>query len=42
MTKELRVQEPFHSEMADVLMYFISILLRYYVTPEIISEGLPK
>jgi NTP pyrophosphatase (non-canonical NTP hydrolase) len=33
------VREAFLSEMADVLMYYHDILLRFHVTPEEISEA---
>ena len=33
------VREAFLSEMADVLMYYNDILLRYHVTPEEISHA---
>lgn len=36
------VREAFLSEMADVLMYYNDILLRYHVTPEEISEAYAK
>lgn len=36
------VREVFLEEMADVLMYYHDILLRYHVTPEEISEAYLK
>ena len=36
------VREAFLAEMADVLMYYHDILLRYHVTPEEISEAYLK
>ena len=36
------VREAFLSEMADVLMYYHDILLRFHVTPEEISEAYTK
>lgn len=36
------VREAFLSEMADVLMYYHDILLRFHVTPEEISEAYVK
>ena len=33
------VREAFLSEMADILMYYHDILLRFHVTPEEISEA---
>ena len=36
------VREAFLSEMADVLMYYHDILLRFHVTPEEISEAYAK
>lgn len=33
------VREAFLSEMADILMYYHDVLLRYHVTPEEISEA---
>ena len=36
------VREAFLSEMADVLMYYQDILLRFHVTPEEISEAYVK
>lgn len=35
--EEPSVREAFLSEMADVLMYYCDVLLRYHVTPEEIS-----
>lgn len=37
--EEKSVRQAFLSEMADVLMYYHDILLRYHVTPEEISEA---
>lgn len=36
------VREAFLAEMADVLMYYHDVLLRYHVTPEEISEAFVK
>lgn len=36
------VREAFLGEMADVLMYYHDILLRFHVTPEEISEAYAK
>jgi NTP pyrophosphatase (non-canonical NTP hydrolase) len=36
------VREAFLSEMADVLMYYHDILLRFHVTPEEISDAYTK
>lgn len=36
------VREAFLSEMADVLMYYHDVLLRFHVTPEEISEAFLK
>ena len=36
------VREAFLSEMADVLMYYHDVLLRFHVTPEEISEAYAK
>ena len=36
------VREAFLGEMADVLMYYNDVLLRYHVTPEEISEAYRK
>ena len=36
------VREVFLAEMADVLMYYHDVLLRYHVTPEEISEAFAK
>ena len=36
------VREAFLTEMADVLMYYHDILLRFHVTPEEISEAYAK
>ncbi|MBQ8834549.1 MAG: nucleotide pyrophosphohydrolase [Oscillospiraceae bacterium] len=40
--EEPAVREAFLSEMADVLMYYNDVLLRYHVTPEEISEAYAK
>lgn len=37
--EDATVRQAFLSEMADVLMYYHDILLRYHVTPEEISEA---
>lgn len=37
--EDVAVREAFLSEMADVLMYYHDVLLRYHVTPEEISEA---
>lgn len=36
------VRQAFLSEMADVLMYYHDVLLRYHVTPEEISQAYVK
>lgn len=40
--EEQSVRNAFLSEMADVLMYYHDVLLRYHVTPEEISEAFMK
>lgn len=40
--EDVAVREAFLSEMADVLMYYHDVLLRYHVTPEEISEAFAK
>ena len=42
IAEDLAVREAFLSEMADVLMYYNEILLRYHVTSEEISEAYAK
>ena len=37
--EDLAVREAFLSEMADVLMYYHDVLLRFHVTPEEISQA---
>lgn len=37
--EDQNVRDAFLAEMADVLMYYHDILLRYHVTPEEISEA---
>ena len=36
------VRAAFLEEMADVLMYYTDVLLRYHVTPEEFAEAYPK
>lgn len=40
--EDRKVREAFLSEMADVLMYYQDVLLRYHVSPEEISEAFIK
>lgn len=40
--EDAAVREAFLSEMADVLMYYNDVLLRFHVTPEEISEAYLK
>lgn len=42
VTEDSAVREAFLSEMADVLMYYHDILLRYHATPEEISGAYLK
>lgn len=37
-----QVREAFLAEMADILMYYHDVLLRYHVSPEEISEAYSK
>ena len=39
VTEDREVRDAFLTEMADVLMYYTEILLRFHVTPEVISEA---
>lgn len=39
VTEDREVRDAFLTEMADVLMYYTEILLRFHVTPEEISEA---
>lgn len=40
--EDCTVREAFLAEMADVLMYYHDVLLRYHVSPEEISEAFAK
>lgn len=40
--EDLAVRQAFLAEMADVIMYYHDILLRYHVTPEEISKAFMK
>ncbi len=42
MVEDTAVREAFLEEMADVLMYYHEILLRFQVTPEEISDAYVK
>lgn len=42
IAEDSAVREAFLEEMADVLMYYNDVLLRYHVTPEEISEAYKK